>query len=126
MNLKKADRARVSHLASRLRTLVFREGILEGTVTNMLAGASKRTTLTDKADGKTRCLYVPQRHLPEVERLSANWREVKLILKEMSDLYREDLTARMRDSSRASASSTAEGRARDRARTPAAKRPSRK
>ncbi len=126
MMLKKADRARASRLASRLRTLVFREGILEGTVTNMLAGGSRRTTFTDKADGKTRCLYVPQRHLQEVERLSANWREVKSILKAMSDIYRADVAARMKDSPRASASSGGTGRGRGPAKTQRAKRPSKR
>lgn len=111
MNLKKTDRARISRLAARLRTLVFREGMLEGTVTNMTVGGSRRTTFTDKEDGKTRCLYVPQRHLAEVERLSANWREVKSILREMSDVYREELSARMKDSPRGSASSIAKGQA---------------
>lgn len=107
MKLKKTQKAELSALASRLRTLVFREGILEGTVTNMTVGESRRTTFTDKVDGKTRCLYVPQRHLQEVERLSANWREVKSILKEMSDVYREQMRVRMKDSPRGSASSTA-------------------
>lgn len=126
MMLKKTGRARVSRLAARLRTLVFREGVLEGTVTNMTVGGSRRTTFTDKADGKTRCLYVPQRRLPEVDWLSGNWREAKAILKEMSDVCREDLIARMKGSSKDSASSTGTGPAAIRAKTPKVARPSKK
>ena len=118
MKLKKDQKAKVSTLASRLRTLVFREGILEGTVTNMTVGESKRTTFTDKVDGKTRCLYVPQRHLQEVERLNANWREGKSILKEMC--------VRMKDSPRGSASSTGIAPVKGRRKTPKAKKSSKK
>ena len=120
MMLKKTDQARISKLAARLRTLVFREGILEGTVTNMTVGGSKRTTFTDKVDGKTRCLYVAQRNLAEVERLSANWKEARRILQAMSALYREDMISRMKDSSRASASSNATVQAEARGKTPKA------
>jgi hypothetical protein len=126
MKLKKAQKGELSALASRLRTLVFREGILEGTVTNMTVGESRRTTFTDKVDGKTRCLYVPQRHLQEVERLSANWREVKSILKEMSDVYREQMRVRMKDSPRGSASSTATVPVKGRRKTLKAKKSSKK
>lgn len=126
MKLKKAQKAELSALASRLRTLVFREGILEGTVTNMTVGESRRTTFTDKVDGKTRCLYVPQRHLQEVERLSANWREVKSILKEMSDVYREQMRVRMKDSPRGSAFSTATVPVKGRRKTLKAKKSSKK
>lgn len=126
MKLKKDQKAKVSTLASRLRTLVFREGILEGTVTNMTVGESKRTTFTDKVDGKTRCLYVPQRHLQEVERLNANWREVKSILKVMSDVYREEMCVRMKDSPRGSASSTGIAPVKGRRKTLKAKKSSKK
>ena len=77
--------------ASRARTLLFREGVLMGTLNEQTVGSAPRFTLTDKVAGKTRCLYVPAAMVPKVRRLTANWKELKAVLLEMSEQTREAL-----------------------------------
>ena len=77
--------------ASRARALLFREGVLAGTLNEQTVGSAPRFTLTDKAAGKTRCLYVPAAMAPKVRRMTANWRELKAVLLEMSAQAREAL-----------------------------------
>ena len=83
--------------ASRARALLFREGVLAGTLNEQTVGASPRFTLPDKVAGKTRCLYVPAAMAPKVRRMTANWRELKAALLEMSEQTRgalvEEITA---------------------------------
>ena len=79
--------------ASRARTLLFREGVLSGTLNEQTVGSAPRFTLTDKVDGKTRCLYVPAVLAPKVRRMTANWKELKAVLLEMSSRSREALVA---------------------------------
>ena len=83
--------------ASRARALLFREGVLAGTLNEQTVGSAPRFTLTDKAAGKTRCLYVPAAMAPKVRRMTANWRELKAALLEMSEQTRgalvEEITA---------------------------------
>ena len=67
MKLKKMTEERRA-LVSRLRTLCLRERILEGTVTRTRVGNSLRMTVTDKADGRTRTLFVPAARQEEVAR----------------------------------------------------------
>ena len=62
---------------SRVRTLLLRERVVSGTLNVQTVGNARRYTLTDKADGKTRCLYVPVSMEAEVRRYAENWRELK-------------------------------------------------
>ena len=80
---------------SRVRTLLLRERVVSGTLNLQTVGNAKRYTLTDKADGKTRCLYVPVSMEAEVRRLAENWRELKSLALEMSEWTRRDLVERI-------------------------------
>lgn len=80
---------------SRLRTLLLREGVIAGSLNRQAVGNAARYTLTDKADGKTRCLYVPVSMEAEVRRLAGNWRELKSLMLEMSEWTRRDLVERI-------------------------------
>ena len=80
---------------SRLRTLLLREGVIAGSLNRQTVGNASRYTLTDKADGKTRCLYVPVSMEAEVRRLAGNWRELKSLMLEMSEWTRRDLVERI-------------------------------
>ena len=76
---------------SRLRTLLLRERVVSGTLNVQTVGNAKRYTLTDKVDGKTRCLYVPVSMEAEVRRYAENWRELKSLVLEMSEWTRKFL-----------------------------------
>ena len=89
--MKKETMAAHAATASRARTLLFREGVLSGTLNEQTVGSVPRFTLTDKVAGKTRCLYVPAAVAPKVRRMTANWKELKAVLLEMSALTREAL-----------------------------------
>ena len=82
---------------SRVRTLLLREGVIAGSLNRQTVGNASRYTLTDKADGKTRCLYVPVSMEAEVRRLAENWRELKSLMLEMSEWTRRDLVERITD-----------------------------
>lgn len=84
-----ADAATVS----RARALLFREGVLAGTLNEQTVGAAPRFTLTDKVDGKTRCLYIPAAMAQDVRRKTANWKALKGVLLEMSEQARRALVA---------------------------------
>ena len=80
---------------SRVRTLLLREGVIAGSLNRQTVGNASRYTLTDKVDGKTRCLYVPVSMEAEVRRLAENWRELKSLVLEMSEWTRRDLVERI-------------------------------
>ena len=80
---------------SRLRTLLLREGVVSGSLNRQTVGNASRYTLTDKADGKTRCLYVPVSMEAEVHGLAENWKELKSLMLEMSEWTRRDLVERI-------------------------------
>ena len=80
---------------SRLRTLLLREGVIAGSLNRQAVGNARRYTLTDKADGKTRCLYVPVSMEAEVRRLAENWKELKSLMLEMGEWTRRDLVERI-------------------------------
>lgn len=69
---------------SRLRTLLLRERVVSGTLNVQTVGNAKRYTLTDKVDGKTRCLYIPVSMEAQVRRYVENWKELKSLMLEMS------------------------------------------
>ena len=80
---------------SRVRTLLLRERVVSGTLNVQTVGNAKRYTLTDKVDGKTRCLYVPVSMEREVRRLAENWKALKSLALEMSEWTRRDLVERI-------------------------------
>lgn len=80
---------------SRLRTLLLRDGVLAGSLNRQTVKNASRFTLTDKVDGKTRCLYVPVSMEAEVRQLVENWKTLKSIMQEMSEWTRQDLAERI-------------------------------
>lgn len=95
MKKRTLDLAGYKATVSRLRTLLLRERVVSGTLNVQTVGNAKRYTLTDKAGGKTRCLYVPVSMEAEVRRLAENWRELKSLMLEMSEWTRRDLVERI-------------------------------
>lgn len=93
MNLKKIAEERRA-LVSRLRTLCLRERVLGGTVTRTKVGNSLRMTVTDRVDGRTRTLFVPASAQEEVARWNANWKEMRELLRSLSELQREEFRLR--------------------------------
>ena len=85
---KRTDQALYKATVSRLRTLLLRERVVSGTLNVQTVGNARRYTLTDKVDGKTRCLYVPVSMEAKVRRYAENWRELKSLLLEMSEWTR--------------------------------------
>lgn len=90
MNLKKIEEERRA-LVSRLRALCLRERILGGTVTRTMVGNSLRMTVTDRVDGRTRTLFVPAERQGEVSRWNENWKEMRGLLRALSELQRTEL-----------------------------------
>ena len=86
---KRTDQALYKATVSRLRTLLLRERVVSGTLNVQTVGNARRYTLTDKVDGKTRCLYVPVSMEAKVRRYAENWRELKSLLLEMSEWTRK-------------------------------------
>ena len=85
---KTKDLAGYKATVSRVRALLLRERVVSGTLNVQAVGNAKRYTLTDKVDGKTRCLYVPVSMEAEVRRYTGNWRELKSLMLEMSEWTR--------------------------------------
>ena len=92
---KKTDQALYKATVSRLRTILLREGVIAGSLNRQTVGNASRYTLTDKVDGKTRCLYVPVSMEREVRRLAENWKALKSLALEMSEWTRRDLVERI-------------------------------
>jgi hypothetical protein len=90
MNLKKIEEERRA-LVSRLRALCLRERMLGGTVTRTMVGNSLRMTVTDRVDGRTRTLFVPAERQGEVSRWNENWKEMRGLLRSLSELQRTEL-----------------------------------
>ena len=88
---KTSDLAGYKATVSRLRTLLLRERVVSGTLNVQTVGNARRYTLTDKVDGKTRCLYVPVSMEAKVRRCAENWRELKSLMLEMSEWTRKSL-----------------------------------
>lgn len=94
MNIKKIVEERRA-LVSRLRTLCLRERILGGSVTRTMVGNSLRMTVTDRVDGTTRTLFVPSERQAEVSRWNDNWKEMRGLLRSLSELQRTELRVRL-------------------------------
>ena len=93
MKSKKTEEERRA-LVSRIRTLCLRERILGGTVTRTRVGNSLRMTVTDRVGGKTRTLFVPSEMQEEVARWNANWKELRELLRRVSELKRTEFRVR--------------------------------
>ena len=63
--------------------------LLEGSLNMSMRGGSEHWQLTDKADGKTRTLYVPARHVAEVTESIERWKCVRQAMKDLSAAARE-------------------------------------
>ena len=85
---KETDQALYKATVSRLRTLLLRERVVSGTLNVQTVRNAKRYTLTDKVNGKTRCLYVPVSMEAKVRKYVENWKELKSLMLEMSEWTR--------------------------------------
>ena len=95
MKKRTKDLAGYKATVSRVRTLLLRERVVSGTLNVQAVGNARRYTLTDKVDGKTRCLYVPVSMEAEVRRYAENWRELKSLMLEMLMLEMSEWTRRL-------------------------------
>lgn len=89
MKIQKKDRRAYAAKASALKRLLGMGMLVEGSLNMSMRGESEHWQLTDKADGKTRTLYVPARHAAEVTECIARWRRVRQAMKELSAAARE-------------------------------------
>jgi len=89
MKIQKKDRRAYAAKASALKRLLGRGMLLEGSLGMSMRGGSEHWQLTDKADGKTRTLYVPARRAAEVTDSIELWKRVREELKSLSAAARE-------------------------------------
>jgi len=80
--------------AAALRAFVGLGPLVEGSLCQTSRGERPRWQLTDRPAGKTRTLYVPAGRAEEVRQWTANWKQAKQLLKELSDASREELRAK--------------------------------
>lgn len=88
MNLKKRGWAPYRRVASRLKKVLGGGPVMDGTLSKVDLGSSVRYQLTRKEDGRTKTVYVPSRAAEEVADWTGRWREVRDLLKEMSEFSR--------------------------------------
>ncbi|NLE66424.1 MAG: hypothetical protein GX608_03290 [Lentisphaerae bacterium] len=74
--------------------------LLEGSLCRVERGNAVRFQLTDKAAGRSRTLYVPAEMAGEVRQWTQNWKQAKRLLRELSELSREEVRAGARDGGR--------------------------
>jgi len=67
--------------------------LLEGSLYRADRGEAVRYQLTDKVANKSRTLYVPADMAKEVREWTQNWKQAKRLLKELSELSREEVRA---------------------------------
>ena len=89
MKVQKKERRAYAAKASALKRLLGGGMLLEGSLNMSMRGGSEHWQLTDKADGKTRTLYVPARHVAEVTESIELWKRVRLALRGLSAAARE-------------------------------------
>lgn len=89
MKIQKKWRRAYAAKASALKRLLGRGMLLEGSLNMSMRGGSEHWQLTDKADGRSRTLYVPARHAAEVTEAIELWRQVRRELKDLSTAARE-------------------------------------
>ena len=61
---------------------------MDGTLSRVDLGSSVRYQLTRKEEGRTKTIYVPARAAKEVGDWTGRWREVRELLKELSEFSR--------------------------------------
>ena len=88
MNLKKRGWAPYRRVASRLKRILGDGPVMDGTLSCVDLGSSVRYQLTRKEDGRTKTVYVPLRAAEEVGDWTGRWREVRELLREMSEFSR--------------------------------------
>ena len=93
MNIKKARWAPYRRIASRLRQLIGQGPVMDGTLSKVDLGSSVRYQLTRKEDGRTKTIYVPARAAEEVGDWTGRWRQVRELLKEMSEFSRREFSS---------------------------------
>ena len=71
--------------------------LLEGSLCRADRGEAVRYQLTDKVAGRSRTLYVPADMAMEVRQWTQNWKQAKRLLRELSELSREEVRAGARD-----------------------------
>jgi len=71
--------------------------LLEGSLCRVDRGEAVRYQLTDKVANKSRTLYVPADMAGEVRQWTQNWKQAKRLLRELSELSREEVRAGARD-----------------------------
>jgi len=76
------------------RALAALGPVIEGSLYALRRGGSFRWQLTDRPAGKTRTLYVPAARAEEVRQWTANWKQAKGLLRQLSEASREELRAR--------------------------------
>ncbi len=84
MKIQKKGRRAYAAKASALKRLLGAGMLLEGSLNMSMRGESEHWQLTDKADGKTRTLYVPARHAAEVTESIERWKQVRQAMKDLS------------------------------------------
>ena len=89
MKIQKKDRRAYAAKASALKRLLGTGMLVEGSLNMSMRGESEHWQLTDKADGKTRTLYVPARHAAEVTECIERWKRVRQAMKELSAAARD-------------------------------------
>ena len=67
--------------------------MLEGSLCRADRGESIRYQLTDKSAGRSRTLYVSADMAVEVREWTQNWKKAKRLLKELSQISREEVRA---------------------------------
>ena len=90
MNLKKGEWAPYRRVASRLRKILGEGPVMDGTLSSIDLGTSVRYQMTRKEDGRTKTIYVPQRAAAEVADWTGRWRQVRELLKELSEFSRQE------------------------------------
>ena len=85
--------ARRRKAKERLRAL---GNLLEGSLCRADRGEAVRFQLTDKVAGRSRTLYVPADMAMEVRQWTQNWKQAKRLLRELSELSREEVRASAR------------------------------
>lgn len=106
---KTKETAAYRRMASELKRLLTDGMVIEGTLSEVRAGAAVHYQLTRKVKGRTRTDYVPLAMKAEVEGWSRRWKSAKALLKGLSDcsrsILRSSAEARAKTSGRSSSRS---------------------
>ena len=109
MNLKKREWAPYRRVASKLRKVLGEGPVMDGTLSSIDLGTSVRYQMTRKEDGRTKTIYVPQRAAAEVADWTGRWRQVRELLKELSEFSRQKFPGLLEKSGRGGSGSSSSG-----------------